>query len=59
VCVWFFVVVIVVVVVVGSFVFVFDRVSLCSLGCPETHFVDPAGLKLTEICLPLPPKCWD
>jgi hypothetical protein len=29
-------------------------VSLCSLGCPETHFVDRAGLKVTEICLLLP-----
>jgi hypothetical protein len=29
------------------FCFVFrDRVSLCSLGCPGTHFVDQAGLKL-------------
>jgi hypothetical protein len=29
------------------FVFVFqDRVSLCSLGGPETHFVDQAGLEL-------------
>jgi hypothetical protein len=29
------------------FVFVFqDRVSLCSLGCPGTHFVDQAGLEL-------------
>jgi hypothetical protein len=28
------------------FVFVFrDRVSLCSPGCPGTHFVDQAGLK--------------
>jgi hypothetical protein len=27
--------------------FVFrDRVSLCSLGCPRTHSVDQAGLKL-------------
>jgi hypothetical protein len=27
--------------------FVFrDRVSLCSPGCPGTHFVDQAGLKL-------------
>jgi hypothetical protein len=27
--------------------FVFpDRVSLCSLDCPGTHFVDQAGLKL-------------
>jgi hypothetical protein len=23
-----------------------DRVSLCSPGCPGTHFVDQAGLKL-------------
>jgi hypothetical protein len=23
-----------------------DRVSLCSLGCPRTHFVDQAGLEL-------------
>jgi hypothetical protein len=23
-----------------------DRVSLCSPGCPETHSVDQAGLKL-------------
>jgi hypothetical protein len=29
------------------FVFVFqDRVFLCSPGCPGTHFVDQAGLKL-------------
>jgi hypothetical protein len=29
------------------FVFVFrDRVSLYSLGCPGTHFVDQAGLEL-------------
>lgn len=24
-----------------------DRVSLCIFGCPGTHYVDPAGLKLT------------
>ena len=35
------------------------RVSLCSSGCPGTHYVNQAGLKLTEICLPLPVKCWD
>jgi hypothetical protein len=23
-----------------------DRVSLCSLGCPGTHFVDQTGLEL-------------
>jgi hypothetical protein len=26
--------------------FIRDRVSLCSPGCPGTHFVDQAGLKL-------------
>jgi hypothetical protein len=30
--------------------FVFrDRVSLCSPGCPGTHFVDQAGLKLRNL----------
>jgi hypothetical protein len=30
-----------------SFLLVFqDRVSLCSPGCPGTHFVDQAGLEL-------------
>jgi hypothetical protein len=28
------------------FVFLRDRVSLCSPGCPGTHFVDQAGLEL-------------
>jgi hypothetical protein len=28
------------------FLFFRDRVSLCSPGCPETHFVDQAGLEL-------------
>jgi hypothetical protein len=28
------------------FVFFQDRVSLCSPGCPVTHFVDQAGLEL-------------
>jgi hypothetical protein len=28
-------------------------------GFPGTHSVDQAGLEHTEICLPLPPKCWD
>ena len=32
-----------------------DRVSLCSPGCPGTHSVDQASLKLTEIYLLLPP----
>ena len=25
----------------------------------ELVLVDQASLKLTEICLPLPPECWD
>jgi hypothetical protein len=32
-----------------------DRVSLCSPGYPGTHSVDQVGLKITAICLPLPP----
>jgi hypothetical protein len=27
------------------FLFFWDRVTLCCLGCPGTHFVDQAGLK--------------
>jgi hypothetical protein len=35
------------------FVFVFqDRVSLCSSGYPGVA-------SNSEICLPLPPKCWE
>ena len=29
------------------------RVSLCCSDCPGTHYVDQAGLRLTENCLPL------
>jgi hypothetical protein len=32
---------------------------LSSLGWPGTHYVDQAGFKLREICLPLPTECWD
>lgn len=35
------------------------QVSLCSPGCPATHYVDQAGPKLNEICLPLLSECWD
>jgi hypothetical protein len=43
-----------------TFLFVFwDRVSLCSPGCSGTHSVDQTALELTEICLSLPPSCWD
>jgi hypothetical protein len=35
---------------VGWLVLVFrDRVSLCSPGCPGTHFVDQAGLELRNL----------
>lgn len=34
------------------------QISLCNNhGYPETHFVNQLSLKLTEIGLPLPPKC--
>ena len=34
--------------------------SICiALACSGTCSVDQAGLELTEICLPLPPECWD
>lgn len=39
--------------------FVLETVSLCSPGYLGTHSVDLAGLELTEIPLPLPPKGWD
>jgi hypothetical protein len=43
-----------------SFLFFFqERVSLCRVGYSETYSVDQSGLELTEICLPLPPECWD
>jgi hypothetical protein len=36
-----------------------DRISLCSPDYPRTNSVDQVVLELTEIRLPLPPKCWD
>jgi hypothetical protein len=33
--------------------------SVCSPGCPRIHSVNQAGFELTELLLPLPPKCWD
>jgi hypothetical protein len=35
--------------VVFCFCFFQDRVSLYSLGCPETHFVDQADLELRNL----------
>jgi hypothetical protein len=37
-----------------------DRVSLCSPGCPGTHFVDQAGLELRNLpasAARVPPEC--
>ncbi|KAL6082919.1 hypothetical protein STEG23_002613 [Scotinomys teguina] len=34
------------------------RVSQCNLVCPRSCSIDQAGLKLTEICLLLPPEYW-
>jgi hypothetical protein len=47
-----FVVVVVVVWFGFLFCFVFgfcDKVSLCSHGCPGTHYVDQAGLELRNL----------
>ena len=42
------------------FFWFFETEFLCGFGaCPGASFVDQAGLELTEIRLPLPPKCWD
>jgi hypothetical protein len=37
-----------------DWLFFWDRVSLYSPGCPGTHFVDQAGIKLRSACLCLP-----
>lgn len=37
--------------------YVLDRVSVCSSGCPETHYVYQTGLEFTVFYLPLPLKC--
>ena len=39
-------------------VVVWDKVSLCSSGCPWTYSVDLAGLELIDY-LPLSPECLD
>jgi hypothetical protein len=37
-------------IVIYLFIYLFlDRVSLCSLGCPGTHSVDQADLKLRNL----------
>jgi hypothetical protein len=42
----FYLIVFFVFVVFFGFLVFRDRVSLCSSGCPGTHFVDQAGLEL-------------
>ena len=42
-----------------NFGYFWNRISLCSSGCPGTFVVNQADLKLTEIHLPLPLECWD
>lgn len=37
----------------------FSSSSSSSSTNPPTHCVALAGIELTEICLPLPSKCWD
>jgi hypothetical protein len=54
---WFgFLVVIVILFCFVLFCFLRQSFSLGSAGCSESHPVDQAGLKLTEIHLPLPLK---
>ena len=51
--------IIVITVVVIIIIILRKSFSVYSPSCPGTCFVDQAGLKLIEIRLPLPPKCWD
>lgn len=40
------------------FVLTFLAKNGVETGCPGNHYIDQPGLELTEIHLPLPPKCW-
>lgn len=40
------------------YLFIFFETGSCP-GCPGTHYTNQAGLKLTEICLPLSLECWN
>lgn len=42
-----------------DFCFLFETESLCSFSWPAAHHRDKGGLELTNVCLLLPPKCWD
>jgi hypothetical protein len=48
------VIVIVVVVIIIIIIIILNLVSLFSPECPETYYVEQAGLKIIEIGLPLP-----
>jgi hypothetical protein len=37
-----------------GFLFFYDKFTQCSSGCPETCYVDQAGLKLTRLHLAFP-----
>jgi hypothetical protein len=39
------------------FFFLGDRVPLCTLGWPGTHFISKTGLELTILLSHLPPEC--
>ena len=41
------------------FGFLRQGISVALKPALELAFVNQVGLKLTEICLPLPPECWD
>lgn len=47
-------------IILSSYFFVYlfrERVFLSHPSCPGTHYIDQAGLELTEILLPMPPTC--
>lgn len=49
-------------IIFGGFVFVWGRVSICTLDCPGTQYIYiyiSAGFELEEILLPLLSKCWN
>ena len=47
------------IIIIITIIIIFNQVSLYSSGCPETHFVEQAGLELTEIILFLPFTFWN
>ena len=49
----------VIIVVIAVVIVILRSGLLYNFGYPEAHYVDQDGLVLTEIYLPLPPKCWD